>query len=622
MIRSPTSTPAVPGGLPFDATQIQFTPAGTGAVARSMQDKERDIVSIFDGLTDAQKADVRAGTYSLDVTSVCQAVLNAHSAVRFIDGSYKLTDKLTLNANQDVYIDGGATLKQFTTDKGVFYALQKDRVHIVNNGLLYGPGVWSSGWTGNGGHEERGVQFLGCTRSSVTGVGTIRNFGHAQLALFGGTNIAFKQKCEGTNGYGSALALNDNFQMGVYLADDDTYGILDGIHVDCDISGSAQGILREWRRSDFVNGGTLTIRGNIHDIPGQHATYIQSGNLNANYTVKAIALSGCKISSGAGEVVNDGVCIVTGEDLGSHLFEVSTVGAGSVSNFKLIGTATQVDGYGASLLGKMDNIDVDVAVTNAGGVFQAQGANQTNIRARVSGKTLDSNGIEILSTTSDYKIWPTLRQPNNGAHANTYGISVNSASATVELFDPDVTDSNTRMVYGLFNVTLGSIVKVRGSAKFTGASDTAVRAIGLVTEWPAETTLSGTNGAFTGQALFTTSQPMIVTAQSVSASNVVVWALSLDDESAYMVHSELIGKKSGSAERACYVETALFYRDAAGVATQQGATDTDVSVVSAGFAGAHSLGVDGANGIALLANSGGAATTYDWKARVTVTKLS
>src|SRR5882762_3525185 len=48
MIRAPTNTPALPGGLPFDATQIQFTPAGAGAVARSVQSKERDIVSVKD----------------------------------------------------------------------------------------------------------------------------------------------------------------------------------------------------------------------------------------------------------------------------------------------------------------------------------------------------------------------------------------------------------------------------------------------------------------------------------------------------------------------------------------------------------------------------------------------
>lgn len=46
--RDPISTPALPGGLPYDASQIQFNPLGIGAVARSVQSRLRDEVHLSD----------------------------------------------------------------------------------------------------------------------------------------------------------------------------------------------------------------------------------------------------------------------------------------------------------------------------------------------------------------------------------------------------------------------------------------------------------------------------------------------------------------------------------------------------------------------------------------------
>lgn len=51
--------------------------SGTGSVARTVQDKERDVVSVFDFMTSAQIADVRAGTLTLDVAAPIQAVTDA-----------------------------------------------------------------------------------------------------------------------------------------------------------------------------------------------------------------------------------------------------------------------------------------------------------------------------------------------------------------------------------------------------------------------------------------------------------------------------------------------------------------------------------------------------------------
>src|SRR5258708_12127499 len=56
-----------------DSSTITFLPSGAGAVARTVQSKERDVVSIFDSMTAAQIADVQAGTLTLDVSAAILA---------------------------------------------------------------------------------------------------------------------------------------------------------------------------------------------------------------------------------------------------------------------------------------------------------------------------------------------------------------------------------------------------------------------------------------------------------------------------------------------------------------------------------------------------------------------
>jgi len=58
-----------------DSSSVGYTPAGTGAVATSAQDKLRQSVSVFDFMTPAQQADVASGTGVLDVTAALAAAV-------------------------------------------------------------------------------------------------------------------------------------------------------------------------------------------------------------------------------------------------------------------------------------------------------------------------------------------------------------------------------------------------------------------------------------------------------------------------------------------------------------------------------------------------------------------
>lgn len=61
---------------PSGAQLVGFIQAGAGAVARTVQDKERDVISVFDFMTAAQIADARSGTPLIDSSAAVQAAFD------------------------------------------------------------------------------------------------------------------------------------------------------------------------------------------------------------------------------------------------------------------------------------------------------------------------------------------------------------------------------------------------------------------------------------------------------------------------------------------------------------------------------------------------------------------
>lgn len=66
--------------ISISSASLEFLQDGTGAVTRSIQNKEKDFISVFDFMTAAQQADVRAGT-SL-ATAPLAAIQAAHTAAK------------------------------------------------------------------------------------------------------------------------------------------------------------------------------------------------------------------------------------------------------------------------------------------------------------------------------------------------------------------------------------------------------------------------------------------------------------------------------------------------------------------------------------------------------------
>jgi hypothetical protein len=103
-------------GSPVSASSIVFTPAGTGAVATTVQEKLRESPTSLDKATAAQRADVAAGTLAVDVTAAIQSAADSPYTTRIPDGSSLLSSVVTLSVPKDFVGNGKKTL--FSTTAG------------------------------------------------------------------------------------------------------------------------------------------------------------------------------------------------------------------------------------------------------------------------------------------------------------------------------------------------------------------------------------------------------------------------------------------------------------------------------------------------------------------------
>jgi len=597
------------------APEIGFTQAfsGTGTV-----------VGLNEARPELWAINTTPGT--TDMTTAIQAAVNASSNVSITcPYEYKTTDEILLNSNQCITMSSGVTIHQYTANKNIFKATSKDNVWIHANGaILYGEGTWSSGWTDVYGHEDRAIQFLGCTNSGVI-MPHIKNCGAAGIAIMGGSGIrVIAPIIEGTNLYSTVIPYTGNHQHGIMLSNHTTYGDGDDIIIIApDISGTCQGIIRIAQTAVAAGDGTVQIiNPTIHDITGQHAVYLQEGHVSiSNPALYNIALAGIKIQSGGANLAVRAVSAtgVTAYHLGSNIFEVAVVGSGSVSELLLSATGDDV-GTGLSVLGDCSNIKCDMVLRNViGNAFLAQGVGPHDIDCTFTAENLGGDGVFVSATTATgLKIRPKIIDPNYTPLTYAAGVHINSASAVIELFDPVITDSAANMNYGIWNEADGSLIYVRGSVKIAGATSVAYKGhsngTGIM-EWPAEAVLNTTaDGQILGNADIKSSQAVTTICQSTSITPVVLWSQQLADESAYLCTAQIVGKLSGSAQRAGYITSVLVYRNG-GNATIEGTPDV-LSYVSASFAGVEAWNID-TNGIYLKVHSGGTAV-YDWKAVVTV----
>lgn len=77
----------------FDASQVDYTQGDIGSQTRTVESKLQDTVSVFDFMTPAQIAGVKAGTFLVDVTAaIAAAIASPARDIYFPQGGYLVSD--------------------------------------------------------------------------------------------------------------------------------------------------------------------------------------------------------------------------------------------------------------------------------------------------------------------------------------------------------------------------------------------------------------------------------------------------------------------------------------------------------------------------------------------------
>lgn len=524
--------------------EADSTPLSVGAWVRPGAYDSKSALAL---IPSAKHPAIAAGTSTEDHTSHLQALLNASLDVTFPAGRFNISDELKPRSGHRISLSAGTEIRQTVPGKSAFVVRgtmveRVANVHIfLNGGALRGPGGWSNSWTGNSGRSGfRAVRFEGVVACGIHGPGRIYNWGHAAVAYAGANGLLIGGlTIEGTHNYGGPIPVLGNFQCGVYSSRDDVlnYGPSENVTLDqLDISGVAQGFLREAWQLDVPTTYTRVLRCHFHDIPGQHAIYNQDTFLFAD-GITAKNLPGGSVlkiqSADARRPIRN--CMargVIGDTFAGSLFELATLYGAEGGSIELVNLQGQGrnGGYLISVNGKCRNVTAAVEGTNTTGQAAYVLGNDVQCDITLDAADLGSDGILDTSTNSIVNIWAKLRRPNTASIAGACGIRKSAASGRLILHNPDVQDSAGKMSYGLFNDTAGGVVEMRGSnAVFTGATDTAIRATGKVEGFPTNASLQGTGGHFTSQQNVSGVAPQRRRLTFGSSGNQVIWQQSLSD---------------------------------------------------------------------------------------------
>lgn len=620
------------------SSDVEYTLEGAGGVLRTVQERLSERVSVKDfgavGNGDVNDDDGTAIQSALDFVAN-----KGGGTVWFPDGDYKLTDLLTItSSNVCIQLSSGVMLEQTGGDeaygKGIFRAYSPlgnaeplSNVWIIANGaLLFGKGLWN--FSTSNSYKDRVVQFINCVNSGIDSA-IIKNAANAGVFIEACRNIRCTNLIiEGTHTHGRPIESPDpdrepNFQSGIFIQHSQENGNSNDIFCTFDISGTAQGVLVESHESYDGGGENIKLNGLIHDIPGQHGIYTQSGGVSVDITARNIALSACKLQVKESFHLKNFNIKINANNIGSHAFEIqngsdiinelsgtisnviaditaSNVGRGvvinnCVKNVKIRAVIENSSQYGCFIKGQyLDGIDMDITTNKSnrhGVLIDAPGCKNISIRARVR---------EAGISESIYD-----------------GIRIKRAGDII-LYDPDVSCVSSNMQYGLYVLpAVDSKIKVRGSARLIGAKRASAITNIVLEEWPEEIELDGrTADSLVNYENFTKSSGHVVTSlQTDSTSYKYLWQKSLPDDTTILISADIVAKSSSSSARRCVKTAVLCYRENGGdVVIIDEPNSVLLDTASPEFNGKYYWEAAGSK-IRIRCHSG-SGDVYEWKSRV------
>jgi hypothetical protein len=453
MIRSPTNTPAAVGGLPFDATQIQFTAAGAGAVPRSAQSRLRDSWSVKD--------DGAAVDGATDDAAKIQSVINDAAA------------SITPSTGQQVTITGVAgtsqLASQITVKRGVRLSAPMMTFRPTAAGInmfLVEPGASLDCLV-----DTTNVTYTGqaITLDATTSAAT--------FDLVAGKHTELKATMLGTSGQGTAVYYHENDVQGVAYVEANL--TINGFSKGLDLfAEGAAGFINGNRFHGSIRAATTAIdvrgagnpSGNLFDMELQavggstvRGWYVETGSFNlfTGYIWDGASFSTSTVEFAAGAGTQN-KALVPGDIAGTVLNSTSdaTNVAGRIPVSQAVLTSVPVLRFGGasvgitygtnscrySRIGQRVFFDLQMTLTNKGSSVGAATIVlpvTINVFALAPAFTVSlANNLAAGTTTSLIAFGST-----NSTNLNLYRYA---AGASTALADTDFTNTTDLRISGSY----------------------------------------------------------------------------------------------------------------------------------------------------------------------------
>lgn len=218
------------------AAAVTYLPAGVGAVARTVQDKLREAVSVLDFIPPSEHAAIMDGTSTFDTTTGFQAAIDTGNYV-VPQGKYKITSTLTVTGGkvgwfenpiidkafdgEGMVFTGGATFNdihgQFTMDKLSFNPGTGSVVsnNSADHGVVFrGNRVRQFGQITSQHHQGDGFRFDATSNANKS------FFNHLRGVRNNSRGAGFSGTVDDSSVWRISLYTENNFAGGIFIPDD------------------------------------------------------------------------------------------------------------------------------------------------------------------------------------------------------------------------------------------------------------------------------------------------------------------------------------------------------------------------------------------------------------------